>query len=90
MLKNNQKGGRSGKTQPQFQQSDFRGLFRERKRPIEDPQIDLGLAQDRTYKVRKDLFGTLKYRSRLTWLSSGPNLQGEQADGAPCCKTDIL
>ena len=60
MLKNNQKGGRSSKTQPQFQQSDFRGLFRERKRPIEerkrsieDPQIDLGLAQDRTYKVRK-------------------------------------
>ena len=29
------------------------GLLRKRKRPIGDPQIDLDLAQQRTYKVRK-------------------------------------
>ena len=52
-VENNQKGGRSGKTHPRFQQSGTGGLFRKRKRPIGDHQIDLGLAQDRTYKVSK-------------------------------------
>ena len=32
---------------------DFKRLFRKRKEPIWDLEVDLGLAQDRTYKVRK-------------------------------------
>ena len=52
-VENNQKGGRSGKTQPRFQQSDFGSLFRKRKGPIWDLEVDLGLAKDRTYKMRK-------------------------------------
>ena len=32
---------------------DFKHLFRKRKGPIWDPQADLGLAQGRTYKMRK-------------------------------------
>ena len=32
---------------------DFGGVFRKRKGPFGDTQIDLGLAQDQTYKVRK-------------------------------------
>ena len=58
MLKNNQKGGRSSKTQPQFQQSEVylengKDLLKNGKDLLKTPQIDLGLAQDRTYKVRK-------------------------------------